>query len=159
MRAGALLFSAFLGFAMLPGCAHKAAPVKMDPLQNAYGTETDWNNSERIIPLNYQQAEGKRIFYEQCVWCHADQTPAGPSNRSNVTPAPPLWNDGATLNSLSDAFLEKFTAEGGRAMGKSSMMPPYGNTLTQSEIRALVAYARAIAAPPYGAPSRAGQEK
>jgi mono/diheme cytochrome c family protein len=149
MRAPALLFSAAFALFALTGCGRKPAPVKMDPLQNAYATETDWNDATRIIPLNYQQAEGKRIFYEQCVWCHADQTPAGPSNRSNVTPAPPLWDDGATLNSLSDAYLEEFTAKGGSAMGKSAMMPPYENTLTQAEIRALVAYARAIAVPPY----------
>lgn len=158
MRAGALLFSAALGFAVLSGCARKSAPVKSDPLQNAYDTEPDWNDAQRILPLSYEAAQGKQIFYEQCVWCHADQTPAGPSNRSNVTPAPPLWNDGATLNSLSDAFLEKFTAQGGRAMGKSAMMPPYGQTLTPEEIRAVVAYARAIVVPAPQAPSRPGQK-
>lgn len=158
MRAGALLLSTALGFAILAGCAHKSAPVKIDPLQNAYGSEPDWNDAQRIIPLSYEEAQGKQIFYEQCVWCHADQTPAGPSNRSNVTPAPPLWNDGATLNSLSDAFLEKFTAQGGSAMGKSAMMPPYGQTLTPEEIRAVVAYARAIAIPAPQVPSRPGQK-
>lgn len=143
---------------MLAGCARKSAPVKSDPLQNAYGSEADWNDPQRIIPLNYEQVQGKQLFYQQCVWCHADQSPAGPSNRSNVTPTPPLWNDGATLNSLSDAFLEKFIAQGGSAMGKSAMMPPYGHTLTPAEIQALVAYARAIAVPPYGAASRPGHK-
>jgi mono/diheme cytochrome c family protein len=158
MRAGALLFSAVLGFGMLAGCARKSAPMKFDPLQNAYDTEPDWNDAQRIIPLSYKAAQGKQIFYEQCVWCHADQTPAGPSNRSNVTPSPPLWNDGASLNSLSDAFLEEFTARGGSAMGKSAMMPPYGQTLTPEEIRAVVAYARAIAVPAPQVPSRPGQK-
>lgn len=158
MRAGALLFSAALGFVILGGCARKSAPAKFDPLQNAYDTEPDWNDAQRIISLNYEEAQGKQIFYKQCVWCHADQTPAGPSNRSNVIPAPPLWNDGATLNSLSDAFLEKFTAQGGRAMGKSAMMPPYGQTLTPEEIRAVVAYARAIAVPAPKALSQPGQK-
>jgi hypothetical protein len=32
------------------------------------------------------------------VWCHADSTPAGPSNRSNVTPNPALFNDGSLLS-------------------------------------------------------------
>ncbi|MGB6821750.1 MAG: cytochrome c [Candidatus Acidiferrales bacterium] len=158
MRVGALLFSAALGLALLAGCARKSVPVKSDPLQNAYDTEPDWNDVQRIIPLSYEAAQGKQIFYEQCVWCHADQTPAGPSNRSNVTPAPPLWNDGATLNSLSDAFLEKFIAQGGTALGKSAMMPPYGQTLTPEEIRAVVAYARAIALPAPQAPSPPGQK-
>ena len=115
----------------------------------SYGSEVDWNDPTRIIPLNYHQTQGKLIFYQQCVWCHSDTTPAGPSNRSNVTPAPPLMNDGAALNGESDATLEKVIAEGGSAVGKSAMMPPYGRSLTQDEILDLVAYTRIIAIPAY----------
>jgi mono/diheme cytochrome c family protein len=153
MRTRVLLLFALLGSALLTSCSGKtAAPAKAGALENAYDYETDWNDGQRIIPLNYQQAQGKRIFYQQCVWCHADQTPAGPSNRSNVTPSPPLWNDGAILNPLSDEYLGKVIGQGGSAMGRSAMMPPYGNMLTQAEIRALIAYARAIAVPPYASP-------
>lgn len=119
----------------------------------SYGSETDWNNPERIIPLDYDQAQGKQIFYQQCVWCHSDTTPAGPSNRSNVTPSPPLMNDGAVLNQESDVSLEKAIVGGGSAVGKSPMMPPYGASLTPEEIRDLIAYIRAIAVPAYQAPS------
>ena len=115
----------------------------------SYGAETDWSNPERIIPLGYDQAQGKRIFYQQCVWCHSDTTPAGPSNRSNVTPTPPLMNDGAVLNGVSAASLERTIAQGGSAVGKSAMMPPYGNALSPDEISDLVAYMRAIAVPEY----------
>jgi len=111
--------------------------------------EQDWSDPQHIIPLNYQQAQGKRLFYNQCVWCHADSTPAGPSNRSNLTPTPALMNDGATLNGMSDEFLQNIVTLGGSAMGKSAMMPAYGRTLTQDHIQALIAYARAIAQPAY----------
>jgi mono/diheme cytochrome c family protein len=132
---------------------------KLHPVSNeyvsygSYGSESDWSNPERIIPLDYDQAQGKRIFYQQCVWCHADTTPAGPSNRSNVTPAPPLMNDGAVLNGESDASLQKIIALGGSAVGKSAMMPPYGTSLTQDEINDLIAYMRVIAVPEYHRPS------
>ena len=119
----------------------------------AYGTEADWNNPEHLIELNYRQDQGKRVFYQQCVWCHADTTPAGPSNRSNVSPDPPLMNDGAALNGKSDADLRKIVALGGSAVGKSAMMPPYGSTLTLEEIDELIAYMRAIAVPEYKASS------
>ncbi len=134
-------------------------PVKPHPASNeyvsygSYGDEADWNNSERIIPLDYNQAQGKRIFYQQCVWCHADTTPAGPSNRSNVTPAPALMNDGTVLNGESDASLKKIIALGGSAVGKSAMMPPYGTSLTEDEIKDLIAYMRVIAVPEYHPPS------
>jgi mono/diheme cytochrome c family protein len=115
----------------------------------SYGSEVDWNNPDRILPLDYDQAQGKRIFYQQCVWCHADTTPAGPSNRSNVTPDPPLMNDGAVLNGVSDASLKKTIALGGSAVGKSAMMPAYGMSLNEEEIDDLIAYMRVIAVPEY----------
>jgi cytochrome c5 len=130
--------------------AHRqGATTEADRLRNAYDVEPDWNDQQHLIPLNYQQAKGKRLFYQYCVWCHADATPAGPSNRSNLTPSPALMNDGATLNGESDESLRKIITLGGSAVGKSAMMPPFGQTLSQGEIQALVAYARAIAQPPY----------
>lgn len=115
----------------------------------SYGSEVDWNNPDRILPLDYKQDQGKRVFYQQCVWCHSDTTPAGPSNRSNVSPDPPLMNDGNILNKESDASLKKIIAMGGSAVGKSAMMPPYGSTLTEEEIGDLIAYMRVIAVPEY----------
>jgi mono/diheme cytochrome c family protein len=115
----------------------------------SYGSEVDWNNPDRMIPLDYNQDRGKQIFYQQCVWCHADTTPAGPSNRSNVSPDPPLMNDGNILNKESDASLRKIIALGGSAAGKSAMMPPYGASLSDEEIDDLIAYMRVIAMPEY----------
>jgi mono/diheme cytochrome c family protein len=150
-----LLVSALLG---LPSCRQKSAAVQTDPLLKAYDVEQDWSDPQKTIPLNYQQGQGKRRFYDKCVWCHADATPAGPSNRSNLNPAPPLMNDGATLNGLSDEFMQNIITLGGSAMGKSPMMPPWGRTLTQDEIRAIIAYARSIAQPPYHPPARPGSQ-
>ncbi|MHB1744538.1 MAG: c-type cytochrome, partial [Acidobacteriaceae bacterium] len=53
------------------------------------------------------------------------------------------------FNGMSDASLQQIIARGGKAMGKSAMMPPYGKSLTQDDIRNLIAYMRAIATPAY----------
>lgn len=142
--------------AALPACRQRSAGPPADPLARAYDLAPDWNEPQKLIPLNYQQAQGKRIFYERCVWCHADATPAGPSNRSNLKPVPALMNDGATLNAISDEYQQNIITLGGSAMGKSAMMPPWGQTLTQEEVRAIIAYTRAIAQPPYQMPARPG---
>jgi hypothetical protein len=60
------------------------------------------------------------------------------------------------LNAQRDDFLKSIIALGGSAPSKSAMMPPYGQTLTLDEIRSLIAFARAIAVPPYQLPARAG---
>jgi len=151
-----VLFLLLLAIASLGACGKKIPATPSDPLRNAYDSEPDWNDPQRVIPLGYEPAQGKRIFYQQCVWCHADTTVAGPSNRSNVTPTPPVFNDGTVLNGESDDFLQNIITLGGSAMGKSAMMPPYGKTLTQEEIRSVIAYARAIAVPPYQPPARPG---
>jgi len=152
----ALIASMLLALGFGGACARKSSAVATDPLRNAYDSEPDWNDPQRVIPLNYAQSQGKRIFYTQCVWCHADSTPAGPSNRSNLKPAPALMNDGTVLNSESDDYLQNIITLGGSAVSKSAMMPPYGQTLTQEEIREVIAYTRAIAQPPYQPPARAG---
>ncbi len=115
----------------------------------SYGMEPDWSNSQNLLPLNYEQEQGKRIFYQQCVWCHADSTPSGPSNRSNLTPIPHLMNDGEALNKMKDIEIIRIIAEGGRRVGRSAMMPPYGETLSMDEIYDLLAYIRVIANPAY----------
>jgi cytochrome c oxidase cbb3-type subunit 3 len=158
-----LPLSPFLFVLLICGClavsaCHKksAAVVRSGPLLEAYDTEQDWNDPQHTIALNYQQAQGKRVFYNNCVWCHADATPAGPSNRGNLTPNPPLLNDGTTLNGVSDEFMQNIITLGGSAMGKSTIMPPWGLTLTPDEVRAVIAFARAIAQPPYKPPVRTG---
>jgi mono/diheme cytochrome c family protein len=159
MRFRAFAFALVLAvLAGLSGCRKQTGPAKADPLLAAYDSEADWNDSTKMIPLSYQQAQGKRVFYQYCVWCHADATPAGPSNRSNLTPVPPLLNDGATLNAESDEYLQNIITLGGSAMGKSAMMPPYGRTLSAEEIRSVIAFTRAIAQPPYQPPGRPGSQ-
>ena len=129
-------------------CGHalSAAP---EPFSGAYGLEPDWNDAQKVIPLSYEQTQGQRLFYTHCVWCHADTTPGGPSNRSNLTPTPALGNDGKVLNVLSDEQLQNMITMGGGAVQKSAMMPSWSRTLTPEEIHSVVTFLRAIAQPPY----------
>jgi mono/diheme cytochrome c family protein len=149
MKTRLAIFALALFLVVVPSAYRQRASAQDDALRNAYDVEPDWNDQQHLIPLNYHQARGKRLFYQYCVWCHADSTPAGPSNRSNLNPVPALMNDGAALNGQSDKSLQKIVALGGSAVGKSAMMPPFGRTLTSGEIQALIAYIRAIAQPPF----------
>ena len=142
------LLACLVGAVFLMGCRKNSSPAP-DSLRAAYDSEPDWGDSQRLIPLNYEQAQGKRVFYEQCVWCHADSTPAGPSNRSNLNPMPALMNDGNALNGESNDYLRNVITFGGQAVSKSAMMPPYGQLLTQQEIQDVISYTRAVAQPPY----------
>ena len=154
----ALLMFSVLCILALSGCKKNAAVVKADEAFGAYDTEPDWNDNTKLVKLGYQESQGKRVFYQYCVWCHADSSPAGPSNRSNVTPMPPLMNDGDKLNGESDEFMQNIITLGGSALGKSAMMPPYGRTFSPGEIKAVIAFTRAIAQPAYQKPGRPGSQ-
>lgn len=135
----------------------EVAPVT-DSSLSAYAIEQDANNPQHLIALHYEQSEGERVYYDKCIWCHADATPAGPSNRTNLTPQPPLLNDGNVMNSVNDGFIRNIVTLGGSALGKSPMMPPWGNTLSEEEIRDVTAYIRAVADPPYHPSANPGSD-
>jgi len=51
------------------------------------------------------------------------------------------------MNKLSDAELIAIITNGGPALQKSALMPAWGNTLSKSDIQALIAYIRAVSDP------------
>lgn len=109
------------------------------------------NVTSREIALGYQEKLGKEVSEKYCTVCHDPQsTPERVSNFDNLTPpAPHQFSDGNALNPMSDSDLIKIIADGGPALGKSPQTPAYRNTLTMAEIKAVVAYLRAVADPPY----------
>jgi len=106
----------------------------------------------REIALGYEQKLGRDVNDKYCIRCHdQESTPERVSNFDNLSPAPHAFSDGAFLNQLSDADLIKVITHGGPALGKSLATPAFGNTLSLAQIKAVVAYIRAIADPPYNA--------
>jgi mono/diheme cytochrome c family protein len=154
----AILLSSVLCVLAFSGCKKTAAVVNPEVAFGSYDTEPDWNDNTKLVKLDYLESQGKRVFYQYCVWCHADASPAGPSNRSNVSPMPPLMNDGEKLNGESDEYMQNIITLGGSALGKSAMMPPYGKTLSADEIKAAIAFTRAIAQPAYQKAGRPGSQ-
>jgi len=122
--------------------------------------ETPQKNEGKPISLNmrqtalgYEATLGKAVSDQYCVRCHdPESTPERVSNFDNLSPAPHQFSDGAIYNRISDADLMNFISHGGPAVGKSPQMPPYGSTLKPAEIKALVAYIRAVGDPPYQIP-------
>lgn len=107
--------------------------------------------SLREIALGYQEKVGKEVAEKYCTMCHdPESTPERVSNFDNLAPPPPhQFTDGNTLNAMSDADLVKIIADGGPALGKSPQTPAYRGTLGAAQIKAVVAYIRAVSDPPY----------
>ena len=73
------------------------------------------------------------------------------SNYDNLEVKPHPFTEGDTLNKMTDADLTAIISHGGPALNKSALMPPYGYTLSKTEIESLIAYIRLISDPPYRA--------
>jgi mono/diheme cytochrome c family protein len=102
------------------------------------------------IALGYQQTLGRNLNDQYCARCHdAESTPERVSNYDNLDVKPHPFSEGDTLNAISDADLTAIISHGGPALNKSALMPAWGNTLSKSDIQALIAYIRAVADPPY----------
>jgi mono/diheme cytochrome c family protein len=118
--------------AVTPG---KAKPVSLDIVETA---------------LDYQQRVGAMLSDKYCSRCHdSESSPQRVSNYDNLEVKPHAFADGNTLNKMSDADLTSIVLHGGPALNRSALMPPYGNTLSATDIKALIAYVRAVSDPPY----------
>jgi mono/diheme cytochrome c family protein len=101
------------------------------------------------IALGYQQALGRHLNDQYCERCHnPESTVERVSNYDNLEVKPHPFTEGDTLNKISDADLTAIISHGGPALSKSALMPAWGNTLSKSDIQALISYIRAISDPP-----------
>ena len=101
------------------------------------------------IALSYQQTLGRQLKDQYCERCHnPESTVERVSNYDNLEVKPHPFTEGDTLNKISDADLTAIIGHGGPALNKSALMPAWGNTLSRSDIEALISYIRAVSDPP-----------
>ncbi|MBI5280628.1 MAG: cytochrome c [Candidatus Solibacter usitatus] len=94
--------------------------------------------------FNYEQANGKKLFEHYCVVCHGASGEGDGFNAFNLRPKPRDLTDQAVMLSIADQQLAEAISRGGRERGKSNLMPPWGHTLNERQIRYLVAYLRTL---------------
>jgi mono/diheme cytochrome c family protein len=112
------------------------------------------------IALGYQQQSGYQLDNKYCARCHNPESSAERvSNYDNLEVKPHPFTEGDTLNKMSDTDLASIIGHGGPALNKSALMPPYGYTLSKTEIEALIAYIRLISDPPYHASGLVNAQK
>ena len=102
------------------------------------------------LALGFEENQGKQLSDTYCSRCHDPESSAERvSNFDNLNAKPHAFSDGAFLNKISDEDLLALIQHGGPALNKSAEMPPYGRTLSKSDIGAVLAYIRAVADPPF----------
>jgi mono/diheme cytochrome c family protein len=95
-------------------------------------------------PLTYEQSNGKKVFEHYCAVCHGAAGEGDGFNAFNLNPKPRNLADREAMRRFSDQQLYDAISQGGAERGKSNLMPPWGHTLNERQIRYLVAYLRTL---------------
>jgi len=100
-----------------------------------------------LVATTPANADPQQLYDFYCTQCHGA---GGKGDGVNVTKSFPVkprsFTDAKEMEKLSDANLKNAIRDGGPALGKSPFMPPWGKTLSDTEIDALVAHLRQLCA-------------
>jgi mono/diheme cytochrome c family protein len=92
-----------------------------------------------------QAQDAKQVFEFYCAQCHGVK---GDGKGVNVTKDfatdPRDFTNKAEMEKRSDADIRAVIKDGGPAISKSPLMPPWGNTLAAAEVDALLGYIRKL---------------
>jgi mono/diheme cytochrome c family protein len=102
--------------------------------------------ARRDLPAaaSYEVRLGRRVFQHYCQTCHGETGAGDGFNAFNLDPRPRDLSDPAFHKKKSDADLADAVRRGGAGVGLSSLMPPWGRTLSQAEVDQVVQYLRSL---------------
>jgi mono/diheme cytochrome c family protein len=86
--------------------------------------------------------KGKQVYSQYCATCHGPSGKGDGPAAAALNPKPRDFTDKSLMGSLTDEHLFKVIQRGGAAVGKSSMMPPWGSALKDNDIRNVIAFIR-----------------
>ena len=92
-----------------------------------------------------QAADAEKLFKFYCAQCHGLEGKGDGPNVGKEFPVDPRnFTNAEEMEKLSDADIKNVVLDGGPSASKSPMMPPWGKTLTEEEVDALVKYLRKL---------------
>jgi mono/diheme cytochrome c family protein len=97
---------------------------------------------------------GQASYTQYCASCHGLRGEGDGPVAASLVPQPAKHADGTYMNPLSNEHLFTVIQKGGLAIGKSSMMAPWGSTLSDEQIRDVIEFLRSLADPPYTGTTR-----
>jgi mono/diheme cytochrome c family protein len=94
--------------------------------------------------LSKAEFSGRRVFTKYCQVCHGGAGDGKGFNAFNMQSSfgvqPADFTDSTFVAGLRDEVIVLAISKGGKAVGKSRYMPPWGNTLTDEEVQTVAAF-------------------
>jgi mono/diheme cytochrome c family protein len=95
-------------------------------------------------PPSYEVRLGHDVFVHYCSTCHGEAGAGDGFNAYNLDPHPRDISDPAFQKKKTDAELADTIRRGGAGVGLSSLMPPWGRTLSDRQVAEVVLYVRSL---------------
>ena len=96
------------------------------------------------LPVAGAAERAEDVYKTYCWQCHGMHGNGMGVNIPDMSVQPRDHTDAKEMSARSDADLFKAIKEGGQAIEKSVLMPPWGEVLNDDEIKMLVAYLREL---------------
>ena len=98
----------------------------------------------RSKPASYELRLGRATYQHYCQTCHGETGAGDGFNAFNLDPRPRDLSEPAFQKKKTDADLADAIQRGGAGVGLSSMMPPWGRTLSREQVDQVVVYLRSL---------------
>jgi mono/diheme cytochrome c family protein len=142
---------ALCGLLLLASCATKpAGDGAAQPAATAAGAAAPGGvaatapSAPPPVPLSYEQRLGRDVYQRYCQVCHGETGGGDGFNAFNLDPHPRDFSDPEFQKKKSDADLADAVRRGGAGVGLTSLMPPWGRTLSSRQIDSVVLYLRTL---------------
>ncbi|MFQ5509811.1 MAG: c-type cytochrome [Leptospirillia bacterium] len=97
-----------------------------------------------VLPATALAERAEDLYRTYCVQCHGMTGKGNGINVRDMSVQPRDHTDSMEMAGLSDERLFKAIKEGGPAVTKSVLMPPWGAVLSDEDIKGLVRYLRVL---------------
>jgi mono/diheme cytochrome c family protein len=92
--------------------------------------------------LTQAERNGQAIYSYYCIVCHGETGKGDGFNSYNLSVHPRDFSDHARMKTLSDDRIKQVILNGGRSVGLSPLMPPWGGVLTEKQVSGLIGFIR-----------------
>lgn len=135
------------------GCGHRGDSAEVAPAQAVSAAADTQAVVAQVadtlkVELSYEQRKGQRLFLHYCAVCHGAEGAGDGFNAWNLDPKPRDLSDAPYQGAVSDEWLAEVIAQGGRGVSRSPLMPAWGHTLTEGQIREVISFIRTLASKP-----------
>lgn len=89
-------------------------------------------------------AKDEKLYSYYCTPCHGIKGDGNGFNAKNLDPRPANHTNPNLMTKRTDDELFDAINGGGKRVGKSTLMPPWGNTFDKTQIESLVQYLRKL---------------